>query len=86
MTNLKLPYNFNDEDLVTYYSIKNIRGYVRKEQIVFILEIPLVKKNTYDYYKLYSSPVLKKKKNPIINYNPKISLPNVERQAIWIHG
>lgn len=58
LKNSKLPFELDQEDLVNnYYSIINIKGYIRKEQIVFILEIPLVELKMYDYYKLYSLPV-----------------------------
>lgn len=51
----KLPLEI--QQTLDYYSIINIKSYIRNKQIVFILEIPLVEAYDYDYYKLYPLPI-----------------------------
>lgn len=53
-----LPYTLDEENLINYYSIISIKGYIHENKVVFILEIPLVESKVYNYYQLYSLPML----------------------------
>lgn len=59
LVNTKLPFKPSFNNILKYEKILEIKSYSKFNQIVFIIEIPLVEINDYDYFRLYPLPVLK---------------------------
>ncbi|XP_045481125.1 uncharacterized protein LOC123685464 [Harmonia axyridis] len=55
----KLPFPIKDENIIQYYSCTRIKGFISKNQVRFILEIPLTENINYNYYELFPIPILK---------------------------
>lgn len=56
LRNSKLPYEPVSENVITYEKIINIKSFSKNNQIVFVLEVPVVTVESYNYYHLYSLP------------------------------
>lgn len=54
------------ENVVKIEQSIDIKSFIKENQLTFILEIPLINKETYVYYKLYPLPVLRDLKTYII--------------------
>ncbi|CAH1183874.1 unnamed protein product [Phaedon cochleariae] len=52
-----LPYSPDREHIIIFEKIINIKAYQTNTKIVFILEVPIVEPEYYNYYHLYSFPV-----------------------------
>lgn len=52
----KFPFVPNLENILLFEKIIEIKSYSKGNQIVFILEIPVVESDNYNYYHLYSLP------------------------------
>lgn len=52
-----LPLESNIENLLNIEQIIEIKSYVKESTIVFILELPLVKLDVFQYYQLYPVPI-----------------------------
>lgn len=50
---------FHEEnDLYNYYNLIKVKSYYSNARLVFVLEIPIVNPNSFNYYHLYSIPTL----------------------------
>lgn len=54
---LKFPVKLSAENIMVLESLINIKAFRRETNIVFMLEIPLVDKDIYDLYRIYSLPM-----------------------------
>ena len=52
---LLFPINF--ENVNKFYNVLEIKAYVKNKTIVFIISLPIVSSQAFDYYKLYSVPI-----------------------------
>lgn len=52
----KLPFQATLEHILKFEKILEIKSYVKKNQVVFIIEIPIVEGKNYAYYHLYGLP------------------------------
>lgn len=57
ISEVKLPFQPILENVLLFEKILNIRCFSKGNQIIFIIEIPLVEINQYNYYHLYALPV-----------------------------
>lgn len=57
LTDVKLPLEPTLDNILGFENIINIKSYSKNYEIIFILEIPLVEPNTYQYYQLYPLPM-----------------------------
>lgn len=56
LTKNKLPFEPILENILLFEKTLNIKSYSKKNQIIFILEVPIVENEIYNYYHLYSLP------------------------------
>lgn len=66
-----LVYPPNEMNLLNLEQTICVKSYIKKEQVVFILEIPLTDNCTYNYYKLYALPIFHKPQNKTLTIFPK---------------
>lgn len=59
LINNKLPFEPKTENILLFEKIMEIKSYSKPKQFVFIIEIPIVEKESYNYYHLYPLPVPK---------------------------
>lgn len=59
LNNGKLPFEPKAENLLLFEKIMKIKSYTKENKIVFIIEIPIVEKENYNYYHLYPLPINK---------------------------
>lgn len=52
-----LMYEASEENMLKLERIITVKAYIKKSQISFILEVPLIEKEVYNYYKLYPIPI-----------------------------
>ena len=57
LTDIRLPLEPSLDNILGFENIINIKSYSQNYEIIFILEIPLVEPNTYQYYQLYPLPI-----------------------------
>lgn len=57
LTDVKLPLEPSLDNILGFENIINIKSYSKNFEVFFILEIPLVEPNTYQYYQLYPLPI-----------------------------
>lgn len=57
LINNKLPFEPKMENLLLFEKIMEIKSYSKGNQITFIIEIPIVEKDNYNYFHLYTLPV-----------------------------
>lgn len=57
LSDVKLPFEPSLENILSFENVINIKSYSKNHEIIFILEIPLVELNTYQYYQLYPFPI-----------------------------
>ncbi|XP_045540618.1 uncharacterized protein LOC123722550 [Papilio machaon] len=65
-----LLYTPTEMNLVKIEETIIVKSYIKKNQITFILEIPLIHNVTYNYYKIYSLPIYNEKINLTITIFP----------------
>lgn len=53
-----LIYPVTEKTLLMLERTMSVKAYVKENQITFIMEIPLIDKSTYNYFKIYSLPIL----------------------------
>ena len=53
----KLPLEPKFENILNFEKIITIKSYIKNYDIVYILELPLVEANTYQYFKLFPVPI-----------------------------
>lgn len=70
LTNKKLPFEPIIENILTFEKIMEIKSYSKGNQITFIIEIPIVQPQNYNYYHLYPLPT------PFNENTFKIIIPN----------
>ena len=58
LSNNKLPFEPELQNILLFEKSMNIKSYSQNNKITFILEIPIVEMEEYDYYHLYSLPVI----------------------------
>lgn len=68
--NARLPFEPKLENILLFEKIINIKSYTKFNQIIFLLDIPIVEIEKYDYFKLYPLPI------PTKENNYKIILPS----------
>ncbi|XP_066157790.1 uncharacterized protein [Euwallacea fornicatus] len=66
LTENKIPFDPKPENILHFEEMINIKSYSNNNQIVFILEIPIVEKAMYNYFHLYSVPMLKDNNNFLV--------------------
>lgn len=71
LINEKLPFKPIKENMLNIENCLEIKSYIKDQQVIFIIEIPLVSKTPYELYQLYSLPVLRENKFQMIvpNFN-----------------
>lgn len=52
-----LMYEVNEQNLLKFERIIEIKAYIKERKITFILEVPLTGKVIFDYYKIYTLPI-----------------------------
>lgn len=57
LTDVKLPLEPTLDKILGFENIINIKSYSKNYEIIFVLEIPLVEPNNYQYYQLYPLPI-----------------------------
>lgn len=57
--NGKLPYEPTIENILLFEKIVEIQSYSKDNKIIFIIKIPIVEINGYNYYHLYPLPMIK---------------------------
>lgn len=55
--NAKLPFKPKLSNVLLFEKILEVKSYVKLNRIVFLIEIPIVEKESYNYFHLYSLPV-----------------------------
>lgn len=58
LLNKKLPFEPKIENILLFEKTTTIKSYSKKNEIIFILEIPIVESEGYDFYHLYALPVI----------------------------
>ena len=53
----QLPKSVNLKNILYYEKIVNVKAFVRDKSLIFILEIPLTYKKSFDYYELIPTPI-----------------------------
>lgn len=53
----KLPFEIKEKNVILFEKIANVKGYVRGNEIIFIIEIPIVEMNVYNYFHLFAFPI-----------------------------
>lgn len=66
-----LVYEPNESNLVRIEETISVKSYIKKNQITFIMEVPLTDNCTYNYYKMYSLPVFHEPVNQTLAIFPK---------------
>ncbi|CAK1583893.1 unnamed protein product [Parnassius mnemosyne] len=66
-----LVYPPTETNLVKLEQTISVKSYLKKNQIAFIMEIPLTDNNTYNYFKVYSVPIFRESVNETIAIFPK---------------
>lgn len=54
-----LMYEVKEDNLLKFERIITVKSYVKESQITFILEVPLIDKIKYNYFKIYAVPMFK---------------------------
>lgn len=57
ISNNKLPFEPNINNVLLFEKIIEIKSYNKHNQIIFIMEIPLVERENYEYFHMYPLPV-----------------------------
>lgn len=52
----KLPFSTTLENILKFEKILEIKSYIKENQVVFIIDVPIVEKENYAYYHLYGLP------------------------------
>lgn len=60
-----------EENLLKLEETICVKSYIKKNQITFIMEIPLTDRDIYNYYKLYSLPIFHESENKTLSIFPK---------------
>lgn len=79
----KLPLKPEIDNIILYEKIITVKSYSKRNIIVFILELPIIDKNVYNYYHMYSLPVFNQNKFEIIIPNNKYVIINNEYYATF---
>lgn len=58
-TGHKLPFEPKLENLLLFEKMTTMKSYSKLNQIIFIIEVPLVENENYSYFKLFSLPIPK---------------------------
>jgi len=59
LTTTKLPFEPNKVNILMFEKISRIKSYSSENKIIFIIEIPTVESQMYNFYHLYPMPVMK---------------------------
>ena len=62
----KLVFIVNEENIVKIEQCIEIKAYIKRNQIKFIMNIPLIRNEIYNYYKLLPLPVIKNSQTTLI--------------------
>lgn len=57
ITQNKLPFDINEENIILFEKTANVKGYIRGNEIIFIIEIPIVEIKKYNYFHLFAFPI-----------------------------
>lgn len=66
-----LVYKVTESNLLKLEKVIAVKAYVKVNQITFILEVPLIDKNSYDYFKIYSLPIFQSSLNKTVVVFPE---------------
>lgn len=66
-----LIYTVSEQNLIMIEEILTVKTYITPNQITFLIEVPLTDNLTYNYYKLYSLPILDHTMNETVIVVPK---------------
>lgn len=79
----KLPFEPKLENLLIFEKIIEIKSYSKENQIIFIIEIPIVEKQNYDYFHLYSLPAFQNKSFHLIVPHSKYLIMNEQNYLFF---
>lgn len=66
-----LLYLPTDSNLVKLEESISVKSYIKKNQITFIMDIPLITNITYNYFKMYSLPIYHERENLTLTIFPE---------------
>lgn len=76
LTGNELPFEPKIENLLLFEKIMEIKSYSKGNQIIFIIEIPIVEKESYNYFHLYTLPVFQNESFQLIIPQSKYLIMN----------
>lgn len=53
----RLPFDVNENNVLLFEKIANVKGYIKGNEIIFIIEIPIVESHMYNYFHLFAFPM-----------------------------
>lgn len=77
LINAQLPFEPEINNILKYEKIINIKGYSRGFTVIYILEIPLIENENFQFFELYTLPVQ-------VNYTYQLLLPKTKYIALGI--
>ncbi|XP_074027861.1 uncharacterized protein isoform X1 [Leptinotarsa decemlineata] len=83
LTTSKLPFEPKIENILLFEKIIDIKAYSKHNKIIFIIEIPIVEMENYNYYHLYSLPTPKNNSFKTIIPKSKYLILNEENYVLF---
>lgn len=61
-----LMYSVNEENIINIEETLSVKSYMKQDQIMFIIEVPLTSNSSYNYFKLFPLPISKNSQTIIV--------------------